>query len=163
MIWVRLRDILLRIFGEWNIEITTIISQLSFVLFIILLFNSVFFRSLGFNFFFYHRMISRSSYFGFLRKHWMQLSGSKNSQRGLTTGSAQIWSPTWEAQTLSGRLNGWVTVWLDLWLNPSLPGYWRTLNRLAQYSPYDPSCNEVWLKVLGQKIWDNFFITWITT
>ena len=55
-------------------------------------------------------MISRFGYFSF-RLHWIQLLGSKNSQREQTTGSAEIWSPTWKGQTSIGRVNdSWVTV-----------------------------------------------------
>ena len=44
-------------------------------------------------------MINQSGYFGFRRKRWIQLSGSKNTQYGQTTDLAEIWSPTWEGLT----------------------------------------------------------------
>ena len=111
-IGVRFRDILLRIYREWNIEIKT---------FIFLTVNFFWLKTLLFYYsttcllfsgqllvFFYHRMISLSSYFGFRRKHWIQMYGSKNSQRGHATGSAEIWSPIREGQASLVELTvGW--------------------------------------------------------
>ena len=73
-------------------------------------------------------MISQSGYFGFRRKHWIQLSGSKNSQHGQTIDLSEIWSPTWEGQTLSSLVNGWETfIWL-MW-----PG-WPCVNSTGDTS-----------------------------
>ena len=58
-------------------------------------------------------MISRSGYFIFECKHWIQLSRSKTAQTGRITDSAVISSPIWEGQTSRSRVNCGVTTVLS--------------------------------------------------
>ena len=76
---------------------------------IILLFNSVFvvLWTSTFNIFYYW-MINRFDYFGSWHKQWIQLSGSKSTQHGQMTDSAEIWSLNWEGQT---SMIEWMAGW----------------------------------------------------